>query len=216
MLFIINWWNQNIEYLLTCLVSRTAPSSAWSEPTVVSPTSECMGSYCCCWASPLWDKSTKTICSSLNISYLYLIYLIWCNVLSAHSKCIWLWFNWKMPFNEISSFRIVLIIAYSHIVIRDVWSEIVTNLLLSMTKQRNQNTDEITMTTIHYPEHPLHPQWMHSTIRPSSSLLLGTLQIQLVAKLVSLVWIHRRQHRFSYPCFFHLAIKLPSAIFSWN
>ena len=27
-------------------------------------------------------------------------------------------------------------------------------------------------------------------------------------------WIHRRQHRFSYPCFFHLAIRFWSAIFS--
>ena len=31
----------------------------------------------------------------------------------------------------------------------------------------------------------------------TSSLLLGTLQMQLVPKLVSLVWMQRRQHRFS-------------------
>lgn len=49
----------------------------------------------------------------------------------------------------------------------------------------------------------------------SSSLDFGTLQIQLVPKFVSLVWIQRRQHKFSYPCFFHFAIKFWSAIFSW-
>jgi hypothetical protein len=47
------------------------------------------------------------------------------------------------------------------------------------------------------PEHPLQPQCMHSTIRPSSSLPFGTLQIQFVPKFVSLVWIQRKQHRFS-------------------
>ena len=38
--------------------------------------------------------------------------------------------------------------------------------------------------------------------------------MQFVAKFVSLVWIQRRQHKFSYPCFFHFAIRFPSAIFS--
>lgn len=37
------------------------------------------------------------------------------------------------------------------------------------------------------PEHPLQPQCMHSTIRPSSSLPFGTLQMQFVPKFVSLV-----------------------------
>lgn len=65
-----------------------------------------------------------------------------------------------------------------------------------------------------YPEQPRHPQCTHSTIRPSSNLLFGTLQMQLVAKLVSLVCIHLKQHRFSYPVFFHLAMRFASAIFS--
>lgn len=34
-------------------------------------------------------------------------------------------------------------------------------------------------------------------ILTTSSLLLGTLQMQLVPKLVSRVWMHRRQQRFS-------------------
>ena len=51
-----------------------------------------------------------------------------------------------------------------------------------------------------YPEQPLHPQCTHSTIFPSSSLLLGTLHTHAVPKLVSLGWMQRRQHRFSYPC----------------
>ncbi|KAI8034840.1 hypothetical protein M5D96_012356 [Drosophila gunungcola] len=67
-----------------------------------------------------------------------------------------------------------------------------------------------------YPEQPRHPQWTHSTMRPSSNLDLGTRQMQFVPKLVSLVWMQRRQQRFSYPDFFHLAIRLPSAIFSFR
>lgn len=47
------------------------------------------------------------------------------------------------------------------------------------------------------PEHPLQPQCIHSTMRPSSSLPFGTLQMQFVPKLVSLVCIHRKQQRFS-------------------
>ena len=39
----------------------------------------------------------------------------------------------------------------------------------------------------YYPEQPRHPQWTHSTIFPSSNLVLGTRQMQLVAKFVSLV-----------------------------
>lgn len=45
----------------------------------------------------------------------------------------------------------------------------------------------------------------------TSSLLLGTRQMQFVPKLVSRVWMHRRQHKFSYPCFFHFAIRFLSA-----
>lgn len=48
-----------------------------------------------------------------------------------------------------------------------------------------------------YPEHPLQPQITHSTIFPSSSFSLGTRQMQLVPKFVSLVWIQRKQHKFS-------------------
>ena len=40
---------------------------------------------------------------------------------------------------------------------------------------------------IDYPEQPRHPQCTHSTILPSSSLVFGTRQMQLVEKLVSLV-----------------------------
>ena len=40
---------------------------------------------------------------------------------------------------------------------------------------------------INYPEQPRHPQCTHSTIFPSSSLVFGTRQMQLVEKLVSLV-----------------------------
>lgn len=50
------------------------------------------------------------------------------------------------------------------------------------------------------PEHPRHPQCTHSTILPSSSLVLGTRHTHCVPKLVSRVWMHRKQHRFSYPC----------------
>ena len=38
-----------------------------------------------------------------------------------------------------------------------------------------------------HPEQPLHPQCTHSTIFPSSSFVLGTLQMQFVAKFVSRV-----------------------------
>ena len=60
------------------------------------------------------------------------------------------------------------------------------------------------------PEHPRHPQRTHSITRSESTLDLGTLHTQLVPKLVSLVWMQRRQQRFSYPCFFHLAISWAS------
>ena len=40
--------------------------------------------------------------------------------------------------------------------------------------------------------------------------------MQLVAKFVSLVWMQRKQQRFSYPCFFHLAIRFWSANFSFR
>ena len=69
---------------------------------------------------------------------------------------------------------------------------------------------------IFQPEQPLQPQCTHSTIFPSSNLVFGTRQMQLVEKLVSLVWIQRRQQRFSYPCFFHLAMRFWSAIFSFK
>lgn len=38
-----------------------------------------------------------------------------------------------------------------------------------------------------HPEQPRHPQWTHSTIRPSSSFDFGTRHMQLVPKFVSLV-----------------------------
>ena len=69
---------------------------------------------------------------------------------------------------------------------------------------------------IFQPEQPLQPQCTHSTIFPSSNLVFGTRQMQLVEKLVSLVWIQRKQQRFSYPCFFHLAMRFWSAIFSFK
>lgn len=47
------------------------------------------------------------------------------------------------------------------------------------------------------PEQPRQPQCVHSMIRPTSSLLLGTRQMQLVPKLVSRVWMQRKQQRFS-------------------
>lgn len=67
-----------------------------------------------------------------------------------------------------------------------------------------------------HPEQPRHPQCIHSTILPASSLDFGTRQIQLAPKFVSLVWMHLKQHRFSYPCFFHFAIKFLSAMFSFR
>jgi len=62
--------------------------------------------------------------------------------------------------------------------------------------------------------HPLHPQWLHSIIFPSSNLSFGTLQIQVVPKVWFFCWIHIRQQSFSYPGFFHLAIRFSSAHFS--
>jgi len=69
--------------------------------------------------------------------------------------------------------------------------------------------------------HPLHPQLTHcipppppAPSSPSSFLLklpFGTRHTQAPPKFVSLVCTHRRQHSFSYPCFFHFAIKFASA-----
>lgn len=64
---------------------------------------------------------------------------------------------------------------------------------------------------VYQPEHPRHPHITHSTIFPSSSLALGTRQIQFVPKFVSRHWIHLKQQRFSYPCFFHFAMRFLSA-----
>lgn len=66
------------------------------------------------------------------------------------------------------------------------------------------------------PEHPLQPQCIHSTILPSSNFPFGTRQIQFVPKLVSRVCIQRKQHKFSYPTFFHFAIRFLSAMFSFR
>ena len=65
---------------------------------------------------------------------------------------------------------------------------------------------------------PVSP-WVPCNTANGSSILnfnnkIFHLQMQFVAKFVSLVWIQRRQHKFSYPCFFHFAIRFPSAIFS--
>lgn len=92
---------------------------------------------------------------------------------------------------------------------------IVSNNIQCNIINKNKNTYLMIIAKC-YPEHPLHPQWIHSTILPSSSLPLGTRQIQFVPKLVSLCCIQRKQHKFSYPTFFHLAIKFLSAIFSFK
>ncbi len=62
-------------------------------------------------------------------------------------------------------------------------------------------------------EHPLHPQCLHMTSFPVYKSALGTRQIQVVLKLVYLELMHWRQHNFSYPGFFHFAIKAASAYF---
>ena len=51
----------------------------------------------------------------------------------------------------------------------------------------NKADVEVDLEDEDYPEQPRHPQWTHSTILPSSSLFLGTRQMQFVAKLVSRV-----------------------------
>lgn len=66
--------------------------------------------------------------------------------------------------------------------------------------------------TFHYPLQPRQPQWMHSTIVPSANCFLGTLQMHMVPKAVSLGCMQRKQQRRSYPGLRHLAIKCLSAI----
>ena len=56
--------------------------------------------------------------------------------------------------------------------------------------EKNRSEFQSEKVTFYYPEQPRQPQWTHSTIFPSSSFVLGTLQMQLVAKLVSRDWIH--------------------------
>jgi len=69
--------------------------------------------------------------------------------------------------------------------------------------------------------HPLQPQFTHCTpppppppspsVSPAFNPALGTRQIHVLEKLVSFVCTHLKQHNFSYPCFFHLAINIASA-----
>jgi len=59
--------------------------------------------------------------------------------------------------------------------------------------------------------HPRHPQLTHCTSWSSLSCARGTRHTHVELKLVSLVWMQRRQHSFSYPCFFHLAMSMASA-----
>ena len=62
--------------------------------------------------------------------------------------------------------------------------------------------------------HPLHPQLLHSIVFPSSRSSLGTLHMHPVPNYLSPFYIHWRQHSFSYPFFFHFAMRAASANFS--
>jgi len=59
---------------------------------------------------------------------------------------------------------------------------------------------------------PRQPQCWHSMISPGARLARGTRHLQVVPKFVSRVCTQRKQHRRSYPGFFHFAIKFWSAV----